>query len=91
MHFYLLWGLFGWSLSSWAMMRIFWLPDPPPDWMGRYIVVNLAGIIGGMGGGALVSRIVLDSTPRVSIIGAFAGSMVLVGILRGVFGARSAS
>ena len=90
MHFYIMWALFGWALSSWALMRIFWLPDPPPDWIGRYITVSIAGILGGAGGGALVSRMVLDPTPRVSIIGAFAGAMVLVGILRGVFGARAA-
>lgn len=34
-----------WVLASWVLIH-FWLPDPPPDWVGR-----IAAIAGGVAGG----------------------------------------
>jgi hypothetical protein len=33
-----LWVLLGFALSTWFMMH-FWLPDPPPDILGKYIAI----------------------------------------------------
>ena len=88
MHDYVLWGLLGWGLSSWAMMRIFWQPDPPPDRMTRYLFVSVAGIVGAVFGGLAIGRV--QSDPMSGIAAALAGASVLVTLVRGFSGRSGA-
>jgi hypothetical protein len=85
-----LWTLLGFALSTWVMIH-FWLPDPPPNILGKYITVLVAGAIGGLIGGFLAHGRAL-SDPMPGIIGAAAGGLFLsgaVGFLTGA-GRRSA-
>jgi uncharacterized membrane protein YeaQ/YmgE (transglycosylase-associated protein family) len=66
-------------------MRIFWLPDPPPDWVSKYLTVSIAGIAGAVLGGLLITRVESNPMPGISgIWAALAGASILVGLVRGV-------
>ncbi len=85
-----LWVLLGFALSTWFMMH-FWLPDPPPDILGKYIAILVAGTVGGVIGGFLAHGRA-SSDPMPGIIGAAAGGLFLsgaVGLLTGA-GRRAA-
>jgi hypothetical protein len=73
-----LWVLLGFALSTWVMMH-FWLPDPPPDIVGKYIVVLVAGAVGAVIGGYLAHTSPAASAPLAGIIGAVAGGLFLSG------------
>lgn len=71
--------LFGGGIASWLMMRIKWLPDPPPpDVWRRYLVVLVAGIVGGVVGGLLGN---VGQWPFYPVIGAASGSTILTGAI----------
>jgi hypothetical protein len=89
MHPYILWLLIGWGLSSWVLMRVFWLPDPPPDWLGRYVTVTVLGIAGAMAGGYAVSLVISDPMP--GIFGAAAAALIPIGLFRGLSGRAAAA
>jgi hypothetical protein len=79
---YIFWAIVGWGLSSSFWMH-FWLPDPPPpDLLGRYVPVSIAGAVGGIAGGLIASRAVSDPMPGLAVVGAVAGALVLVGLVR---------
>lgn len=81
-----LWVLLGFALSTWFMMH-FWLPDPPPDILGKYIAILLAGAVGAVIGGFLAHGSRASSDPMPGIIGAASGGLFLsgaVGFLTGV-------
>lgn len=69
-----LWVLLGFALSTWFMMHL-WLPDPPPDILGKYITILVAGAVGGVIGGFLAHGRA-SSDPMPGIIGAAAGRSV---------------
>jgi hypothetical protein len=80
---WLLWALTGGGLSIAIMIRL-WLPDPPPDIMGRFVTVLVAGLIGGAVGGFLTGAV--GNEPVTGIIGAAAGGLILSGAA-GILGA----
>jgi hypothetical protein len=81
-----LWALLGFALSTWFMMHI-WLPDPPPDIFGKYILILVAGAVGGVVGGYLAhSSPALNGTIS-TIIGAIAGGLFLSGAVGFLSGA----
>lgn len=80
-------ALVGWGISSSILMRI-WLPDPPPDAFSKFITTSIAGIVGGVLGGAAIDRVVSDPMPGMTVVGAVAGALVLVAVLR-AFSPRS--
>ena len=69
-----LYAFFGAAFTSWLMMRIIWMPDPPPFVKGKYLPLILAGAVGGLVGGYLGADNIL-----VSLIGAGSGSAILTG------------
>jgi len=85
-----LWALIGWGLASWVIV-ILTLPDPPPpDLWGRFVRVGIAGIVGGIAGGAIARALVgsdpmpllTGSTPMpgivlATLVGAAAGALVI--------------
>jgi hypothetical protein len=83
----LLWALTGGAISIVIMIRI-WLPDPPPDIAGRFAVILVAGIIGGVAGGAVVHTLAAESTHGQSILGAVTASLILSGATALLGGAR---
>lgn len=82
MRHWILSALVGWGLASWVLMRVIWLPDPPPDAFGKFITTSIAGIVGGLLGGAAVGTLASDPMPGVTLVGALAGAMVVVAGLR---------
>lgn len=81
---YLLWALVGWGLAAWVMMRIFWLPDPPPNWLTQFVALGIAGAAGGIGGGLVAGA--SNSTPGIELAAVVAGSFVFVSAARGFMG-----
>jgi hypothetical protein len=81
-----LWVLLGFALSTWFMMH-FWLPDPPPDTLGKYIAILVAGAVGGVIGGFLVHGSRASSDPMPGIIGAASGGLFLSGAVGFLSGA----
>jgi len=79
MQIYTYWVVIGWGLAPWVMM-IFWLPDPPPDSWGRYIVVSLAAAAGAVFGGVVASFASSDPIP--GVVGALAGASAFVSVIR---------
>jgi hypothetical protein len=79
MQFYVLWALIGFGLAPWVMM-IFWLPDPPPDSWGRYVLVSIVAAAGALVGGVIASYASSDAIP--GIFGAIAGASAFVGVAR---------
>jgi hypothetical protein len=80
-----LWVLLGFALSTWFMMHI-WLPDPPPNILGKYVTILVAGAVGGVIGGFLAhGRASSDSMP--GIIAAAAGGLFLSGAVGFLTGA----
>jgi hypothetical protein len=79
MQFYVLWALIGFGLAPWVMI-IFWLPDPPPDSWGRYILVSVVAAAGAVVGGVIASY--ASSNPMPGIVGAIAGASAFVGVTR---------
>lgn len=73
-------ALIGWGVSSLILMRIFWLPDPPPGAFAKWIIVSGAGVAGGVLGGLVANY--ASAEPMPGIFGAIAGSLVLVGLVR---------
>jgi hypothetical protein len=68
MNFWILWAVVGWGFSA-AFLMHFWLPDPPPpEVFGRFAKASIAGIVGGVLGGA-VSRALFSSDPMPSLTG----------------------
>jgi hypothetical protein len=85
-----LWLLTGGGLSTWLMMHI-WLPDPPPDVYGRYFIILIAGMVGGLLGGYLVHGALAGSDPMPaisSIVGAGGGGLILSGAVAFLGAAR---
>jgi hypothetical protein len=80
-----LWVLLGFALSTWFMMH-FWLPDPPPDILGRYITMLVAGVVGAVIGGFLVHR--ASSDPMPGIVAAASGGLFLSGAVGFLTGSR---
>lgn len=60
-----------WLFASWVLI-IFWLPDPPPDWMGRIL-----GVAGGIAGGFLFNM----AFPVEHMSGVDAGATVLGAVI----------
>jgi hypothetical protein len=89
MHLYLLYLIYGWAIATWVLMLIIWRPDPPPSWLGTYLLISVAGILGGVGGGLAAAAV--DSNPMPGIVAALAGASILVGIARAVSGATTAA
>jgi len=83
----LLWVLTGGAVATWVMMHI-WLPDPPPNVMGRFIGILLAGFVGGVVGGALVHGLDAGSNPMPGIFGAITAGLIFSGSLALLSGAR---
>jgi hypothetical protein len=81
-----LWLLTGGALSTWLMMHI-WLPDPPPEFLGRYFGVLIAGMVGGVAAGYLVHGGASMSNPMPGIVAAAAGGLVLSGVVAAFMGA----
>jgi hypothetical protein len=82
----LLWALTGGALSTWLMMHI-WLPDPPPDIVGRYFGVLIAGIVGGVAAGYIVHHGASASDLIPGIVASAAGGLILSGIVAAFMGA----
>jgi hypothetical protein len=84
-----LWILLGFALSTWFMMHI-WLPDPPPNIVGSYVGILVAGAVGAVAGGFLGSR--ASGEVMVGAIAAAAGGLFLAGAVGFLTGAgRSAT
>jgi hypothetical protein len=81
----LLWALTGGALSTWLMMHI-WLPDPPPDIVGRFFGVLIAGIVGGVAAGYVV-HIAGGLEHMPGIVAAAAGGLILSGVVAAFIGA----
>jgi uncharacterized YccA/Bax inhibitor family protein len=81
-----LWVLLGFALSTWFMMHI-WLPDPPPDILGKYITILVAGAVGGLIGGFLAHGSRTSPDPMPGIIGAASGGLFLSGAVGFLTGA----
>ena len=88
MQIYVYWALIGLGLAPWVMM-IFWLPDPPPDSLARYLVVSLVAAAGALFGGVVSSFV--SSNPMPGIVGALAGASAFVGVARNVGGRGTAA
>lgn len=78
-----------WVLASWVLI-IFWLPDPPPDWMGR-----IAGLIGGVAGGYLFNMAwpvehMTGVDAAATVVGAAIGAGTLVSVARMAMGGKTA-
>jgi hypothetical protein len=80
-----LWVLLGFALSTCFIMHI-WLPDPPPDILGKYITILVGGAVGGVIGGFLVHGRA-SSDPMPGIVGAAAGGLFLSGAVGFLIGA----
>lgn len=63
-----------WILASWVLI-IFWLPDPPPNWLTRIL-----GVVGGVVGGYLFNMAWPGAAE--SVIGVVVGAGVVVSIAR---------
>src|SRR6266481_4009262 len=76
----LLWVITGGAIATALMMRI-WLPDPPPppEIIGRYLGILIAGIIGGVVGGYLGGQALGAKDPMQGIVGAAGGALILSG------------
>jgi hypothetical protein len=74
----LLWVLTGGAVAIWVMIHI-WLPDPPPNFTGRFIGILLAGLVGGVVGGLLVHGLDAGSNPMPGIFGAITAGLILSG------------
>ena len=83
-----LWVLLGFALSTWFMMH-FWLPDPPPNILGKYAVILVAGGVGAVIGGYLAHRAWASTDPMAGIISAAAGGLFLSGLVGFLFGGGS--
>lgn len=88
MQHWLVSALVGWGISSAILMRI-WLPDPPPDAFSKFITTSLAGIVGGVLGGAVIDKAASEPMPGLAVVGAVAGALIVVAVLR-AFSPRSA-
>ena len=84
----LLWALTGGAISIVIMIRI-WLPDPPPDIVGRFVGIFVAGIVGGLAGGALVHTLAAESNHGHGVLGAAAASLILSGATALLGGSRA--
>ena len=73
-----LWVLLGFALSTWFMMH-FWLPDPPPNILVKYLTILVAGAVGAVIGGFLVHGSRASSDPMPGIIAAASGGLFLSG------------
>jgi len=76
-----------WVLASWVLI-IFWLPDPPPDWVGR-----IAGLIGGVAGGFLFNMAwpvehMTGVDAAATVVGAFIGAGTLFSVARMAMGGK---
>jgi uncharacterized membrane protein YfcA len=72
-------ALFGGAIASWVMMRIKWLPDPPPpDIKGRYLTVLIVGIVAGVVGGYF-GMAGSNLMPGLAMLGAGSASFVAAG------------
>jgi hypothetical protein len=76
----ILWAITGGAIATWVMMHI-WLPDPPPppEMIGRYVGILIAGIIGGVVGGYLGNMVRAGSDPMPGIVGAIGGALIVSG------------
>lgn len=73
-----LWVLTGFAVATWVMMHV-WGPDPQPFNAGKYVGIVVAGAVGAVVGGFLVSR--GSSNPMPGFIGAAAGGVFLAGLV----------
>jgi hypothetical protein len=73
-----LWVLTGGAIAT-AIMIHRWLPDPPPDLVGKFVVTLIVGVIGGVVGGALLHSLGSASDPMPGIWGALTGGLILSG------------
>lgn len=78
-----------WLLASWVLI-IFWLPDPPPDWVGR-----IAGLIGGVAGGFLFNMAwpvehMTGVDAAATVVGAVIGAGTLFSVARMAMGGKMA-
>lgn len=77
MNQWILWAVLGWGLSSAFLMRVIWLPDPPPDRVSKFLIASVAGILGGVAGGwAAANFAASDPMPAHLALGALAGSAI---------------
>ena len=70
-----------WVLASWVLIH-FWLPDPPPDWVGR-----IAGLVGGVAGGWLFNAAwpvehMTGVDAAATVVGAAIGAGTLLSVTR---------
>ncbi len=78
-----------WVLASWVLIH-FWLPDPPPDWLGRILAV-----IGGVAGGWLYNmawpaETMTGVTAAATVVGAVIGAGTLATAARVAMGGKMA-
>lgn len=74
-----LWALVGAGINAAILMRLIWLPDPPPPPASRVIGALVGGVIGGVIGGALTQ--VSGSDPMPGIVGAAGGGLVVASLI----------
>lgn len=76
----ILWAITGGAIATWVMMHI-WLPDPPPppEIIGRYVGILIAGIVGSVVGGYLGNMVRAGSDPMPGIVGAIGGALIVSG------------
>lgn len=80
MSIYAVYVLMGFVLSPSVMLRVFWMPDPPPSWLSIFIKLGIAGAVGG-GLGGMLGHMLSDPMPGHALIAAASGSLFLGGFM----------
>jgi Na+/citrate or Na+/malate symporter len=68
-------------------MMIVWLPDPPPDFISRFIGILIAGIVGGALGGYVTHAVAFDALP--GMVGAAGAGAILSAFVAAIIPRRA--